>query len=224
MVFDIMVLWLFLSTCVSMWSPVATSSDSLPASCTSGTFSGSILEELGFAPTSAGWTSEHCFSLHWYSSATANMAGYCLLTKLFFFPKYQRVDFCFYDIKSISGFSTDSVFQYSIVKGQQFYKTNDTLPVLVSGGWEIFCNVYKVINIEFVRGSCNGMVSIRLLPAGWDIFLSNARAQLTDSRSRRPISSPWYLMVGKSSFLRSQRIFPRSQINRLSLEWIMGAS
>ena len=32
-------------------------------------------------------------------------------------------------------------------------------------------------------------------------FLANARAYLMDSMSRRPVSLPWYLILGESSFL-----------------------
>ena len=66
-VFDIRVLSLFLPTWVSMWNPVATGSDVLPTSYTSGTLLVSILLELGFVPTSADWTGVHSCSLHWHS-------------------------------------------------------------------------------------------------------------------------------------------------------------
>ena len=54
-IFDDRLLWPFLPTSLLMWSPVATSFDGLPLPCTSRTFPVSGLQELGYAPTSAGW-------------------------------------------------------------------------------------------------------------------------------------------------------------------------
>ena len=66
-IFYIRVLWLFLPTWVSIWSPVANGSYVLPVSCTSGTFPGSGILEISFMLASAEWTGVHGILLHWCS-------------------------------------------------------------------------------------------------------------------------------------------------------------
>ena len=59
------VLGLFVPTWVPMWSPTATSSDSLSVYCHSGTFPSDVFWECGSTPVLDAWKVVHGFPLYW---------------------------------------------------------------------------------------------------------------------------------------------------------------
>ena len=66
-------------------------------------------------------------------------------------------------------------------------------------------DVDKITNLELNRESCRCIIFVRPLTIEADIFLTRARDYLTASRSRRPLLSPRYLILGESNFWRGVR-------------------
>ena len=65
-------------------------------------------------------------------------------------------------------------------------KFETVFPFWISSGLGVSFDVYKVTDFEFVRGSFNFLLAVRLLFANRVNFFSNTRAYLMDMMSRRP--------------------------------------
>ena len=105
---------------------------------------------------------------------------------------------------SISGFVVNMAFQYSTVRSQNF-----TIQ-MPDSHFESLVN--RECTLMYTRSLAFNLSDLIM---EWSVshfcllieifFFANTRPYLIDLRSRRPFSSPWYLMLAKSSFLRGIR-------------------
>ena len=161
--FDDRNLWLFLPTWLWMGNPVTTGSDDL-------TFLGSILQELGFVQTSNSWTLVHGFS--WYYCSFCHWKSkkvYSVNLSFAFLPQWlegmssisrisRRVARCKSPIFAFLDFPF-IVLSNTAQQGVNFFiiwRPDSHFNFQVD--MESF-KIYKVAYFEFIRRSCNFMLT-----------------------------------------------------------------